>query len=108
MPVQRVYFDFARRPEYKRLFKNGFSGLTSYMALREIKDPEEAMIEMLAEGRDFHASWLFEGNLDRYLQEKVTAKKKVYNKYISDDDLPPTLEEMVDREVIHGSNYAHE
>lgn len=80
-----------RSPDDRWLFVNGLAPITSYMAVRNITDPEKAFAGYQREATAYHNSRvIFEGtDFEGYLREKAALKARRYNlKYDGTDESP--------------------
>ena len=70
-----------RIPPDSNLFVSGLSGLTSYMAIHQIKDYEEALPDFIRDAARYHnESAHYTGvDFDAYMKEKAALKARRYN-----------------------------
>ncbi|MBL1142611.1 MAG: replication initiation factor [Proteobacteria bacterium] len=70
-----------RIPPDSNLFEAGLSGLTSYMAIHEIDDYEEALSKFISDAADYHNDKRDFTGIDfyTYMEEKAALKARRYN-----------------------------
>ena len=81
LPGVSVPVRSTRSPDRKYLFVNGLAPLTSFMAIRNIDDPELAFTEFFAEAKEYHDSRIEVEGIDfaGYCREKAALKARKYN-----------------------------